>query len=499
MDAGGQNQCQCHACLQQSGQSLATSLPQHLPATTPRPAALHLYPHIHGPNMVPPTIHNHLPTPNLLLQPRLYELHNPLRVPTTKPLVGHQPHKKHTANFNLDLNSHEALHEHIYHAYGDWDNSYDVSKLMLTSHKFGTANLGSELFSAAPPVLGASPFVPDLASLDSSQLAGVVKTSTIQSTSNSSAHVTSLATATVSTQAFNSADYLTSLQSLSQGIQSFNPNLALAANAAASAHAQASLGAQATGGHSLLLPSSSCSAMTTSMAMGRGLGVSQPGVNTGASATTADLCLKHNPFLQGQPFSLAGTHTTNPGGQITGGAAREFTQQEKEDFINIFNLPPYSCSLSTAAAAGSSVAYTSGSTSSSLSMTGATATTTTSTIPASNSQRSVASKSVLDAGAAAAPAPQPPSPHAPHAPHNNPHQAGGGGVASVGTSTGGTCNEPDCDGHHDDNYDSIDDSCSEQSSSTSTSNQKDGKYCDCCYCEFFGHSTVRYPDLCTTK
>ena len=60
---------------------------------------------------------------------------------------------------------------------------------------------------------------------------------------------------------------------------------------------------------------------------------------------------------------------------------------------------------------------------------------------------------------------------------------------SVGTST--VCAEPDCDGNHDDNYDSIDDSCSEQSSSTSNStNQKEGKYCDCCYCEFFGHGTV---------
>ncbi|CAM9394617.1 unnamed protein product [Lampetra fluviatilis] len=32
------------------------------------------------------------------------------------------------------------------------------------------------------------------------------------------------------------------------------------------------------------------------------------------------------------------------------------------------------------------------------------------------------------------------------------------------------------------------DSCSDESSSTSTStSQRDGKYCDCCYCEFFGH------------
>ena len=61
---------------------------------------------------------------------------------------------------------------------------------------------------------------------------------------------------------------------------------------------------------------------------------------------------------------------------------------------------------------------------------------------------------------------------------------------SVGTSTP-HCTDPDCQSHHDDNCDSIDDSCSEKSSSTSASNnQKEGKYCDCCYCEFFGHGNV---------
>lgn len=58
---------------------------------------------------------------------------------------------------------------------------------------------------------------------------------------------------------------------------------------------------------------------------------------------------------------------------------------------------------------------------------------------------------------------------------------------SVGTST--VCTEPDCDGNHDN--DSFDDNCSEKSSSTSNStSQKEGKYCDCCYCEFFGHGNV---------
>ncbi|XP_060044472.1 protein FAM193A isoform X1 [Erinaceus europaeus] len=78
--------------------------------------------------------------------------------------------------------------------------------------------------------------------------------------------------------------------------------------------------------------------------------------------------------------------------------------------------------------------------------------------------------------------------------------------APVPPSTDGTasappsvCSDPDCEGHRcengvydpqqDDGDESADeDSCSEHSSSTSTSTtQKEGKYCDCCYCEFFGH------------
>ncbi|MFT7807673.1 protein FAM193A [Arapaima gigas] len=62
------------------------------------------------------------------------------------------------------------------------------------------------------------------------------------------------------------------------------------------------------------------------------------------------------------------------------------------------------------------------------------------------------------------------------------------------------CSDPECDGHrceassgyghqpYDGEESPDEDSCSEHSSSTSTStNQKEGKYCDCCYCEFFGH------------
>ncbi|KAJ8382964.1 hypothetical protein SKAU_G00037420 [Synaphobranchus kaupii] len=62
------------------------------------------------------------------------------------------------------------------------------------------------------------------------------------------------------------------------------------------------------------------------------------------------------------------------------------------------------------------------------------------------------------------------------------------------------CSDPECEGHrceahggydhqpYDGEESQDEDSCSDHSSGTSTStNQKEGKYCDCCYCEFFGH------------
>jgi hypothetical protein len=63
-------------------------------------------------------------------------------------------------------------------------------------------------------------------------------------------------------------------------------------------------------------------------------------------------------------------------------------------------------------------------------------------------------------------------------------------INNVAVGNSATCTDHDCDGHNEETYDSIDDSCSEQSSSTTNSNQKDGKYCDCCYCELLGHGSV---------
>lgn len=82
----------------------------------------------------------------------------------------------------------------------------------------------------------------------------------------------------------------------------------------------------------------------------------------------------------------------------------------------------------------------------------------------------------------------------------NGHSGGPVAAPNVGHLTAGACRDQACKGHKLTNgtlcYPSSEleegedeDSSSERSScASSTNNQKDGKYCDCCYCEFFGHN-----------
>ncbi|XP_068181448.1 protein FAM193B [Antennarius striatus] len=82
----------------------------------------------------------------------------------------------------------------------------------------------------------------------------------------------------------------------------------------------------------------------------------------------------------------------------------------------------------------------------------------------------------------------------------NGHNAGTVGTSNVSHLTAGACRDQACKGHKMTNGSSChpsseldegedEDSSSERSSCASSStNQKDGKYCDCCYCEFFGHN-----------
>ncbi|XP_010795342.1 protein FAM193B-like [Notothenia coriiceps] len=82
----------------------------------------------------------------------------------------------------------------------------------------------------------------------------------------------------------------------------------------------------------------------------------------------------------------------------------------------------------------------------------------------------------------------------------NGHSAGTVAPSNAGHLTAGACRDQACKGHKMTNgtlchpsseleEGEDEDSSSERSSCASSStNQKDGKYCDCCYCEFFGHN-----------
>uniref|UniRef100_A0A3B4EPC1 Family with sequence similarity 193 member B n=1 Tax=Pundamilia nyererei TaxID=303518 RepID=A0A3B4EPC1_9CICH len=82
----------------------------------------------------------------------------------------------------------------------------------------------------------------------------------------------------------------------------------------------------------------------------------------------------------------------------------------------------------------------------------------------------------------------------------NGHNPGTVATSNVGHVTPGACRDQACKGHKVTNgtlchpsseleEGEDEDSSSERSSCASSStNQKDGKYCDCCYCEFFGHN-----------
>ncbi|CAN9514843.1 unnamed protein product [Ophioblennius macclurei] len=82
----------------------------------------------------------------------------------------------------------------------------------------------------------------------------------------------------------------------------------------------------------------------------------------------------------------------------------------------------------------------------------------------------------------------------------NGHNPGTVATSNVGHLTAGSCRDQACKGHKVTNgtlchpsseleEGEDEDSSSERSSCASSStNQKDGKYCDCCYCEFFGHN-----------
>ncbi|KAL3864296.1 hypothetical protein ACJMK2_005990 [Sinanodonta woodiana] len=390
-----ENQCQCHVCLQQQGKTVSTSLPQHVPPVVPRPGELHLYPHIHGSTGLHGLTagRNHIRPP--LLQPQLYDLHLPIQQ-RPKPIIQSKVPMK------LDFETPDGIHEHIYHAYGDWDNTYDP-RLLSGSPRFSDSEL------LPPPPLSSpfgTSFLPEF-SIPNSQ----VCTSVTNITS-------SLTTSTFTTASSLQSSYVTSRSM--------------------SAESAFSIAKEQSGTDT----SGKCNSLTGSPSKSYMPPCTRPATLGGNNSTKpsekvhSQHCKKHN--LQVSSGKNTG-HTNHNHNQlkvtpefIQSKEGRQMVQQIASTLKPSINS--HSCNHGNSRTANHL-------------LTGVDA-----------QSGNVCANSVS----------LPTS------------------VNSVGTSTVYT--EPDCDGHHDDNYDSIDDSCSEQSSSTSTSNQKEGKYCDCCYCEFFGHT-----------
>lgn len=117
---------------------MSTSLPQHIPSIVPRPGELHLYPHIHGSTGLHNLGRGHV---RPILQPNLYDLH----LSNTQQKSGIQQTK---VPIKLDFDTPEGIHDHIYHAYGDWDNTTYDPQLFLRSGKFESELLPSPPFSS---------------------------------------------------------------------------------------------------------------------------------------------------------------------------------------------------------------------------------------------------------------------------------------------------------------------------------------------------------------
>lgn len=328
-----------------------------------------------------------------LLQPHLYELHNPLNAAAagstcsssspaaaasnnssstsdtttttkahahSKASASQQQQQQQHNSLNLDIDSHEALHEHIYHAYGDWDNSYDTTKMMLAGHKFSGA-LASELLSAAPPLMTANPFMqdPGSATLDMSALTSQVAAANIQfgAAAGASAACSSGLSSSGSSVASNSSassstcSIAAAFSGAATAASLLNPSVVNNHHSAKADHVHTdacfknmkTLPASSTGSRmlfssksatqalksgGLLAPSVGGAAASQSNSSGGSGSVPQPSfpvsasgsssasatslasLATGVSFPLSEHCLKHNPFLHTHHSSFSGTHTT---------------------------------------------------------------------------------------------------------------------------------------------------------------------------------------------
>ncbi|XP_061177860.1 protein FAM193A-like [Saccostrea echinata] len=404
-----ENSCKCYACLREQGNTVSTSLPQTIAPETSRPAELHLYPHIHGSPSLHPLANHHVPPP--LLPTQLYDLHMPIRQPKSLLQTTGKVLPK------LDFDSPEGIHEHMYHAYGEWDNTYNAS---IPFQKY--SGISTDLLPPPPLTtnFNTASFLNEPFSVATQMGVETVSTTTIPTSAfkTSVSHHVSLSTP----------------QSMANITNVNHDHTAVMVS------------------HSDLPVNSMTPPCTRPVTLGGNISQKQT-VGPTPSVTSdqkqhSQHCKRHNSTLLGKNNASCQAHNNNNNAstvkvtQELFSAARNIRENAKEgmqmirQFANSLNANnnTHSC----------------------------------------NHNNRNPPNHVLQ-----------PNPDHNHCPNGVSMPTTVNNV-SVGTST--VCMEPNCSNHcGDENCDSVDDSCSDPSSLTSSSNQKEGKYCDCCYCEFFGH------------
>ena len=488
-----ESQCQCHACLQhqhqkqqqqqqqqqqQLGVVSETTLPQHFPVLPqPNNQSLHLYPHIHGANIMRPiaaAMTTLQPTqlpgqhPHTLLQPQLYELHSPLPqqqlvlkavtsacMSTTATPTSHT-HQQQLNHFGHYVDSKDVRlavsNDKLYHACLGWENSSVNGAHLMLSSQFNLPPPSPPFSNDAPLVTHSGMPLPA-----EDHFASVVPTS---ATPLFQQCTLATASSTSSTSRLGGTQCGASVV-LSAPVSGLDPRVP-------DAHAMK---------RTLLNPASQAVPIHNFTPV---IGASMPG--------TGDMCMKHNPFMyMTNHSSLTNTPHTTTISTSQPTASTADVMKLNDDLMRSSGVTGAGCcdgghQDQMYALSHGRMQPTGGATKQMVNMSHVT-------------RMQQQGRATAPQGRATAPqgvpAPRgaPPNHHHMHSVNVGLVDANNISNSDVSSTAGSMCLEADSCGH-DDNCDSNDDSCSEQSSSTSTSNQKDGKYCDCCYCEFFGHSTV---------
>ncbi|XP_059163345.1 protein FAM193A-like isoform X3 [Physella acuta] len=452
--------CQCHACLNQSGQVISTSLPLQMPVS-PSPSELHLYPHIHG-------------LPQHSQQRYMSDLTSQLMSSIKLPV-------------KLDFSDAPGMQDHLYHAYSDWDNTMPhIGSLAAhhhQQHQQRLSSLATEL--PHPPLVTSASFTFDYASHLATHTTNTSTTNTTSAfKSVAGKHFTSSILPT-----FNNVENMASEGS------SVDPSKPLDFASMAKIP-QSCLNSLSPASFSLS-PSFTCPSS---------INPSSPMPSLPVTSKSSGPC--HGPPHCSRPATLGGNATSSKWERNllhckkTAGSGFINKQmsgvQGQQQQCNLGVLP-FAGGLQTAQTLPSSQA--SKNPFPAHHHKDEAVRPIRAPLPCSHSSNSVSRPGGLSPHTTATVSSTTNVPTASGSSANlscNSSNSLSTMVNNIGVGTSTPCNDPVCEAHHhDDNCDSVDDSCSEKSSSTSTSNQKEGKYCDCCYCEFFGHNNTQVAKTST--